>query len=368
MNKYIRSLMFLFIIAISLLGTISPVFADKDINIVGDDVDIHFPGALVFKIQANSDTAITEIRLNYTVKRMDFAYVISEAWPNFVPSTNVDTQWIWDMRYSVLPPGAEVKYWWLLKNQNGDSIKTDVKTVIFEDTTHTWKKITSKNINILWYEGDNDFAAELMAAAIDSLDRLYEDTGARLEDPIQVFIYADSTGLQQSMISPREWTGGVARTEYGVIAIGISPNDLEWGENAMAHELGHLAVHQITFSPYGVNLPTWLDEGLAMHAEFSQDSYSGMVLQSALNSNSLISLRSLCSPFSALGEAAYLSYAESNSVVEYLIEEYGRDKILSLLLTFKEGSTYDDALQEVYGFNMEELESRWINSLKTTYK
>ncbi|GAI54848.1 unnamed protein product, partial [marine sediment metagenome] len=31
---------------------------------------------------------------------------------------------------------------------------------------------------------------------------------------------------------------------------------LDWGKRALAHELGHLVTHQITFSPYGAILPT----------------------------------------------------------------------------------------------------------------
>jgi hypothetical protein len=141
----------------------------------------------------------------------------------------------------------------------------------------------------------------------------------------------------------------------------------EWSINALAHELGHLAVHQITFSPYGADLPLWLDEGLAMHAQFSQESYIPGLLKSALDYNAMISLRSLCSPFSAISQLAALSYAESYSVVDYLITEYGRDEILNLLLAFKEGNTNDEALQKVYGFDLNELEARWISWLTAQY-
>jgi hypothetical protein len=36
-----------------------------------------------------------------------------------------------------------------------------------------------------------------------------------------------------------------------------------------------------------------------------------------------------------------------------------------LLLTFKEGATYDDALEKVYGFDMDELNALWQGSLKS---
>jgi hypothetical protein len=367
MKNYISLLMIIFILCLSIMGAVSPVRANSGINIIDNSVDIHFPGAMVFKIKADSNSDITDIRLHYIVNRMDFAETISEAWPIFAPSTSVDTQWIWDMRYSLLPPNTEVEYWWVVKNEDGDEEITDTRTVRFSDNSHNWKKISSNNLTIFWYEGDENFADEAMQWSMKALDKLADDTGARLEQPIQIFLYADSQDLLQSMIFPREWTGGVAHIEYNKITIIMS--DLqEWSINALAHELGHLATHQITFSPYGVDLPLWLDEGLAMYAQFTQESYLQTLLKSALDYNALISLRTLCSPFSAISERAALSYAESYSVVEYLIKEYGRDKILDLLIAFKEGNTYDDALLQVYGFDLNGLESRWISWLTDQYE
>jgi hypothetical protein len=120
-----------------------------------------------------------------------------------------------------------------------------------------------------------------------------------------------------------------------------------------------MVTHQITFSPYGANLPFWLDEGLAMYAEGEPDAYLESVLQKAIDQNNLISVRSLASPFSAIPEEAYISYAESQSLIRFLIQNYGRDKMLQLLNLFKEGNTYDDALTQVYGFDQDGLDAIW---------
>jgi hypothetical protein len=65
---------------------------------------------------------------------------------------------------------------------------------------------------------------------------------------------------------------------------------------------------------------------------------------------------------------AALSYAQSQSVVEFLISVYGRDKLSQLLMLFKEGSTTDDALHIIYGFDQEELDSLWRDDLKNEFK
>jgi hypothetical protein len=161
------------------------------------------------------------------------------------------------------------------------------------------------------------------------------------------------------MVYSQEWTGGRAYVEYGIITIGIPTNQLEWGKGALAHELGHMVTHQITYSPYGYVLPTWLDEGLAMYAEGKPDPYLESVLEKAIKQNNLISVRSLASPFSAIPDEAYLSYAESHSIVSFLIQNYGSDKMLQLLNLFKDGRTYDEALVQVYGFDEDGLDTLW---------
>jgi hypothetical protein len=232
---------------------------------------------------------------------------------------------------------------------------------VIEDDRYDWHNIKQGNVTLYWYEGDAAFADELMDAVQAALSRLSLNTGAELEDPVRLYIYASAADLQGSMIFPQEWTGGVAFTQYGAIAIGIPPgaSGLEWGRRAIAHELTHLVVHQVTFNPYNA-LPTWLDEGLAMVAEGELESQFTDIFNEARNDSELISLRSLSSPFSAYTYQSLLSYAESHQVVAYLIGEFGRDKMLALLNTFARGSDYDEALVEVYGFDMDGLNAAWL--------
>jgi hypothetical protein len=168
------------------------------------------------------------------------------------------------------------------------------------------------------------------------------------------------------MIHPQEWTGGVAYTRYGIIAIGIAPTNIGWGKRAIAHELAHLVVSQMTLNPYN-ELPTWLDEGLAMYAEGELESEFASSLEGAIDNDSLISVQSLCSPFSSFADRASLGYAQSYSLVEYLISSYGQGKMLELLNTFKEGSGYDAALEAVYGFDMDTMDSLWREYVTQQY-
>ena len=335
------------------------VHAQGGISIVDSTAEISFPSALVFKINVKSESNINNIRLHYQVARMNYAQVISEGWPDFTQSPSVNAEWVWDMRKASLPVGATVSYWWTIEDSAGDKLTTPTKVISFDDLRFSWQKLTTGQLSLFWYEGSQSFAKELMSACQQALERLGEDTGAYLENPVSLYIYASSEDLQSGMIFPREWTGGVSFTEYGIIAIGIPTSELDWGKRAVAHELGHMVTHQITFSPYGAILPTWLDEGLAVHAEGQPDPTLESALRKGISQQKLISVRSLASPFSAIPEVASLSYAESQSLVQFLIESQGKEKMLSLLKLMNQGNSCDEAMTQVFGFDQDGLDKVW---------
>ncbi len=359
----IKRFLLVFLIII-LLAIPSIVHAGEDISLIDSATENHFPSALVFKMKAESSSDIIRIRLNYQVEKMNFARVVSEAWPEFVPSPRVEARWIWDMRKASLPPSATIHYWWIIENKSGSKLVTTSKTIRFNDNRYNWKSVSSGKLTMHYYELNQSTANELMIASQQAVEKLAEATGVRLEKPVELYIYASSKDLQGSMVFPREWTGGTAFTQHGIIAIGISSQNLDWGKKALAHELAHMVTHQLTFSPYGANLPTWLDEGLAMHVEGELDSSMRSYLKKAVDKQKLISVRSLSSPFSAKSEEAYLSYAQSQSIIEFLLRNYGKDSISNLLRLLKEGYSIDEALTKTYGFDQDGLDSLWGKSLK----
>ena len=357
------------VITLALLWLLSPslVAAEAGITVTASHVAVNFPSQAVFTVEAESDVNIVDVRLHYQVDKMNYAEVISEGWADFTPASKVEANWTWDMTNASLPPGAEVTYWWMIKNADGNEVETSPEIMHFDDNRYTWQSLTGAvpqggELTLFWYTGSDSFARELMDACQEGLARLTQDIGTYSERPIKIYIYASDSDLKGAMISSNEWSGGVAFTDFGIIAISISPSELDWGKGALVHELTHLIVRQATFSPYG-RLPLWLDEGLAMYNEGELDPVLRSRLEEAISKNELISVRTLCSPFSAYSEKAYLSYAESYTLVEYLLDNYGQGKMLDLLALLKQGNTYDEALTKVYGFDIDGLDAVWRATL-----
>ena len=330
---------------------------------LSSSVQVTFPTSITFKIKAQSNTNIVQLRLHYIVERQNFAQVTSEGWAVFTPATQVDTQWIWDMRKGGLPPGAQVEYWWSARDDAGNATETSHAHLSFDDNRYRWQSISNGPVTLSWYSGNTSFASALMTAAQEGLNRIENDTGAIPQGEVQIYIYASAQDLQSAHLFAPQWEGGVTFTGYSIIAIGVPTSQLAYGQRAVPHELTHWIIGQITFNNYGAGLPTWLDEGLATYGEGILSSDYQNALNDAIRNNKLISVRSLSSPFSAIPEQAYISYGESNSIVTFLIANYGKDKMRKLLGIFQQGSGYDAALQQVYGFDQDGLDALWRQSL-----
>ncbi|MEE8204595.1 MAG: peptidase MA family metallohydrolase [Dehalococcoidales bacterium] len=357
----IRKTGFLVVVAGLLLAVLSPVLAQTGAGprILESSASVEFPARLSFSLEAESDVDITDIRLHYRVDRDSFARVTSEVIISFSPAASVAASWSLEMiKAGGMPSGAVVRYWWTVTDASGHSIETAPLQVQFDDDRYQWRSLVQGDITLYWYQGGESFAQEIMQTAQEALVRLAEDTGAYLVRPIKVYIYASSQDLLGAMIFPQEWTGGVAYTTYGTLAIGINPGILEWGKRAIVHELAHLVTYQMTSNPYN-SLPTWLSEGLSVYAEGEPEAIYVAYLNQAILQGTLISVRSLSSPFSAFAAQSYLSYAQSRSLVDFMISQYGQDRMLELLGTFKQGSGYDAALMKVYGFDMDGLDALW---------
>ena len=342
--------------------TATPNQTQSSILVLYADTLIDFPKLLTFNLEVESASTITDIELQYKIKKVTSASVITAIKPDFTPNSRVKVSWPWDTRKASLPPGAEIEYNWKIKNASGDILKTDAAKLTFDDSRYEWRELAEGKVRLFWYDGSKSFGQDLMDAAQGALKKLAQNAGAQLEKDCKIYIYSSSQDLQAALVFPQDWTGGIAFTEYGIVAIGVSTSNLDWGKRTVAHELTHLVIRQVTYNVYN-DLPTWLNEGLAMYAEGDLRVDLAGKLKDAISRDKLFSVRSLSGGFPANTEEAGLAYAQSYSLTNFLIETYGSDKMLNLLSVFKKGSSPDDALLAVYGFDSDKLDSLWRGSL-----
>jgi hypothetical protein len=336
--------------------------AQDQITVSNSTVQANYPSSLTFSCYAQSDADITDIRLQYQVEQMSFAEVTSEAKISLNPSLLVNASYTLDMeQYGQIPPGIDIDYWWIVKDAAGDELQTAPSHYTVVDSKHTWNKLTQGKINLYWYGQNQSFGQAVMSEAQTALSTLASDTGATPDKMVNISVYTSVDDYAASVLGVEEWSGGVEFPQYNSILLLIRPSLLNSDLSGVAHELTHVIVYQVTSNPYNY-IPFWLNEGLAMHIQFPQGdlpSQFSTALSNAITSNNFISVRSLSDPFSAYPDKAYLSYTESASIVTYLIDQYGPAKMEQFLNTFKQGATYDGALQANYGFDMDGLFTQW---------
>ena len=363
MNK--RSWLILIILSILLLtlvaGMAGSAWAQGEISVGSDRVTPKFQEGITFSLEAtDAGSDFTRVTLYYQVVGQS---VTSYAYPKFEAGKTVKAEHYWDTKKGYIPPGISITYYYLLEDAAAHQLKTQPRTFLYPDTRHTWRSQKAETLSLNWYQGNDAFGQELLDAAKAALAQLEKDAGVTVKTPVSIWIYDSYDELRKSMEEgAKEWTGGVSYSEMGVILIGIPENRLAWGKRAVSHELSHVVVEQATKNPFG-DVPHWLNEGLAMYSEGPLESEYSSALSQALGKNKLLSLKTLSSNFPADSAQATLSYAESYSVVKYLIDTQGRDKMSALLGVFKEGSTYDGALRKVYGLDTDGLDAAWQATL-----
>ena len=247
--------------------------------------------------------------------------------------------------------------WWTIWDRS--SVRP-AKRSFLTTTVFKWQTFTENNVTFYWYAGGPDFGSRIADGVRDSLDTL--QLGRELVEPIKVFAYESSADVQGAVLFAQAWTGGLAFGSHNIVLITVNPDEFERDLPGVAHELAHLLVGEVTFNCFG-GLPTWLNEGLAVYVEGELPDFQIRALNEAIANDDLISLRSLNSSFPAADSGATLSYALSQSLVEYLITAHGWLKMQELLSVFAQGATHEGAIKQVYGVDLDGLEAAWHQSL-----
>ena len=341
---------------LTLSWSVFSVWAEPPIEVELGRHEVSFREHILFEVRARGEAEITGITLFY---RVTGRRVIHRVPLRFEPDRRVEVEYAWDLSDGSLPPEVEVAYWWEVADRLGRVSKIGPRFLLYTDDRYDWRTLASSRVTLHWYRGDEEFGQALFEEALEALEVLSRDAGVTVPRQVQVVIYGSRADLRGVLVEGApEWMGAQAFADVGVVVISIPPEDLASRRRAVRHELSHLVVHRRVDTSLG-DLPRWLDEGLAMYAEGELGDEFRRALEGAIREGRLFSLRSLCSSFPADPELACLCYAQSYSLVEFILEEYGQEKMGELLEVLDESSGCDEALERVLGVDGEGLDGAW---------
>lgn len=332
------------------------VQAEDSVEILDERVEYTFGGELIFQIEIESEVPVSQITLVLQAPGI----------PSFVGEVLFispgQAQFVYDLAQRPLPAFSNITYSYHLTLENGESVETPGYSFTYLDNRYNWQELIEEPFNIYWYEGEIVLAQEVLDAAVSGLDQVLELLQQPAENkPIVIFIYSSEEELQSTLASVGQtWVGGHADPGLGSIVVSLPPGvdqSLEI-QRLIPHEITHILLYRFMGSEYQY-LPAWFNEGLASQMEtFSHPDYD-LVLEKAEGERGLIPFAHLCIAFPVDSDLALLSYAQSNSLLDYIQREYGVTGIQAMIFAYDQGVSCERGVEVALGTTLEELENDW---------
>lgn len=331
-------------------------------DVEADSAELDFPNTVTFSATLNAPAGIVEVTLEYGNEQLTCGEVIAKAFPDFQPGESIGVSWTWDMRQSgSLPPGTTIWWRWRYVDSSGAEFLSDTKTVTWLDDQHNWQTVSKDSVNIHYYGNDQAFGQTMLDAGIEGLRRNKEQAGMTPDIPVNIYVYPTYEDMRDAILYEPQWTGGLAYSDFSIIIMGVS-GDADFDKGTIIHELTHVLVGRNAFTCIGF-IPTWLNEGLAVYSEGGPDTSMQAQLDIAIRDDTLFPIRSLGGNFSEIPEKALLSYGQSYSIVKFMLETYGQEKMNELLKALSDAEPVDVALVRIYGVDTDGLDTQWRESL-----
>jgi hypothetical protein len=237
--------------------------------------------------------------------------------------------------------------------------------ITYADDRFKWQTDAGDLVKVHWYEGSQTFGSRALKVGEDAVEQAAELLQVTESDPVDFYVYADQDAFYDALgPGTRENVGGQANAEIRTMFALIPTNEIDqpWVGIVIPHELTHLVFDTAARNPYHFP-PRWLNEGLAVYLSQGYDASDRADVEGAAQDGMLIPLTGLTGQFPTSYDRFSLAYSESVAAVDYLIREHGRDPLVSLIRSYAEGRTDDEAFSAAIGQDMTEFGDAWLADL-----
>ena len=325
-----------------------------NIELVLQDAQVRVLGEVTFGIAIESEAYIEEVRLNFrNANNGPWNYIYLD----FDPSTSIETGYTLDVSNgNYIPPGAEVQYFYSVRDSAGNTKKSDTLTILYLDPRFDWQSTNIGAFMLFWHDRSADSVEMVSNSLRDPIAKVENLLGVEVKEPMRGVIYNSrreaTAGLPRlsPTLDERQIFHGFAFADWNLFTgVGL-------GVDLITHEIAHLLFAQATESANRMT-PAWLNEGFASYVEPGSRAISSRLLHNRRLGN--MPLRTMGSVPGRPNEIRYF-YDKSESVVGFLIETYGENNFRSFLSRLNEGQVVDSALKTTYGFDQTGLEEHWL--------
>jgi len=261
-------------------------------------------------------------------------------------------------------PNTPLRVRWRVTSDGVTALGPEVRTVV-EDERFDWQTLEGDVVRVHWYEGGRAFGERALRIGDEAVTKTASKFGVTEDQPVDFFIYADRDAFYD-VLGPgsRENVGGQANAEIRTMFAHIAPGSIDdpWVENVVPHELIHLVFDTAVKNPYHFP-PRWFNEGLAVYLSVGYEPGDRAAVDVAGRNGDLIPLDGLVGQFPTSASNFSLAYSESVSAVEFLIRTHGEDTMVSLVRSYADGRTDDEAFEAAIGMDVVAFNEAWLADL-----
>ena len=238
--------------------------AGSDIKVLDIREEVHFPGDLTFTLTAEGDLEIIEVRMLYrALDRGTWSY----AYPQFSPGRRITARFnLRTVGVSYIPPGAEVEYYYVIRDAEGNVHQTEHAVVEYTDDRFKWERAQVGPLVLLYHDVPESTIRAVTEQVMAQLQHISSLLPVEQDRPLKGVIYnrrseaLDAFPFQSQTITDAHVFGGYAFPPQSVFV------GLGFQTRLIVHETAHILLARAVGRDAN-NIPAWLDEGFASYAE-----------------------------------------------------------------------------------------------------
>lgn len=234
-----------------------------------------------------------------------------------------------------------------------------------------WRYIQTDHFDVLYYSKYNyklgEFSGEVMETAYKQIS---EDFQHEIAERITVIIYDSDVDFAQTNVIPlpedSQGILGVTDLYKNRVTVWFTGNYASF-KHTLHHELVHAVINDMFYggsiqaivqNNVQLAIPLWFNEGMAEYSSMGYDTETDNFIRDAVVNNYL-------PPIPYLN--GYFAYRGGQSVWNFIVETYGRQKIAEIFQSIKASRSIEIGFRRSLGLSLEELSDRWQDYLKKRY-
>lgn len=232
-----------------------------------------------------------------------------------------------------------------------------------------WSFIQTPHFDIYFYEGGKNVASFAAHVSEQAYKTISFQLNWELTKRVSILIYNSHNDFQQTNVTLEylyEGIGGFTELFKNRVVVPFE-GSYEQFRHVLHHELTHAVLNDMLFGGnvqsivsgrVQVEMPLWLSEGYAEYSSLDWDSNADMIIRDA-------AINGLLPPLRALDY--YMAYKGGQSVLRYIGETYGVERIGEIFQTLRRQKTMDKTLEHTIGLDLDGLTEKWQFQVRKEY-